>query len=63
MTPLDKERAAKEVCPAVATETAAGYSDPGPAGKLETRINKVFQDLGAYLEADRIYIFCLTAPR
>lgn len=31
--------------------------------KLEMRINKVFQNIGAYLEADRIYIFLFNGAK
>ena len=63
VTPLDKERAAKEYVLQLQQKLLQDIQILDRPEKLETRINKVFQDLGAYLEADRIYIFLFNGAK
>jgi signal transduction histidine kinase/BarA-like signal transduction histidine kinase len=63
VTQLLQERSDKEYILRLQQELLQDIKTLDRPEKLETRINKVFQDIGAYLGADRIYIFMFNGAK
>lgn len=62
-TQLARERAAKEYVLQLQQKLLQDIQILNRPEKLEMRINKVFQNMGAYLEADRIQVFLFNGAK